>query len=302
MQEQLRYALGLALVLAVGLVGCDDATGPDTGGAQLSVQLTDAPSDYFASATVEIGAVEIIPDDGPPVMLTEDAGEHDLLELQNGVTREIASLDIEPGTYLQLRLIVEGASVELAEGLEFNDGTTSKDLFVPSGAQTGIKINLRATDGNGEEAGVEIVQGETILVVDFDVSQNFVIQGNPDTPAGIQDVLFTPLLRAVVMDVAGSISGSVTSASDGTGLEGLTVQAELQDSPVQEELETEMATATTDADGAYTIRFLSPGTYSVSVQDFEATSESPLSVTVGEAEDVDGVDFEGDPVPSDSDS
>ena len=42
---------------------------------------------------------------------------------------------------------------------------------------------------------LEADEGETtIIVVDFDVAQNFVIQGNPDTPAGIHGILFTPTL------------------------------------------------------------------------------------------------------------
>jgi hypothetical protein len=34
-----------------------------------------------------------------------------------------------------------------------------------------------------------------VVLVDFDVDQNFVIQGNPETPAGINGILFTPVLR-----------------------------------------------------------------------------------------------------------
>lgn len=290
---------GLLLALAVGITACGESTGPG-GDAQLTVALTDAPSEYYASATVDIGAIEIIPDDGPPVTLTNDGGQHDLLTLQNGVTADLATLSIDPGTYLQLRLVVESAHVELADGYQFEDGSTEKDLSVPSGAVNGIKINLSSSDGNGD-AGVEIRQGQTILVVDFDVEQNFVIEGDPDAQAGIQDVLFTPLLRAVVRDVAGSISGTVTSSEDGSGMNSLTVRALLQDSGVMEELQTDEVTAVTsdDGSGSYTINFLSPGTYEVSVDDFSA---DPQTVTVGEAEDVTGVNFSGTSTTSSSGS
>ena len=40
------------------------------------------------------------------------------------------------------------------------------------------------------EAGVT-----TVVLVDFDVNQNFVLQGNPDSPSGIQGMLFTPTLK-----------------------------------------------------------------------------------------------------------
>ena len=290
MFSRLSSALALALALGVGLGACDDSLGPSTNDAQLSVALTDAPSEYFASATVDIGAIEIIPASGPPIELTSSGGEHDLLDLQNGVMADLATLDIESGTYLQLRLIVESASVELAEGYEFADGSTSKSLFVPSGAQTGIKLDLSSADGD-EGAGVEIAPGETILmVVDMDVSQNFVFQGDPDSPEGIQGVLFTPLLRVVLDDVAGTISGTVTSDADGSGLENETVRAVLLSSEVLEALQTDEATAITGSDGSYTIHFLSPGEYEVSVDEFSADSQT---VTVGEDEDVTGIDFVG---------
>jgi hypothetical protein len=51
--------------------------------------------------------------------------------------------------------------------------------------QSGIKVRL--DDPIVTEDGTL-----TIVVVDFDVDENFVLQGNPGTPAGIHDVSFTP--------------------------------------------------------------------------------------------------------------
>ena len=274
-----KISLGLILT-AAATFGCGDSTG--SGAARLTVVVTDAPIDLLESATVQIGDVEIIPADGPPVLLTSDGGTHDLLTLQNGVTGDVASLEIEAGRYLQLRLVVLSASVMLKEGFEFNGGGRVKDLVVPSGAQTGIKINLDASDGDASNAGINISPGETILVIDFDVSQNFKVQGNADTPAGINGFLFTPLLRAVVRDVAGSIAGTITPAANQSA-EGITVMAESQAASVT-------ATAATDAGGKYTIWFLAPGTYTVTV-DGLTTNPASQSVTVGEAQNVADVDF-----------
>ena len=41
----------------------------------------------------------------------------------------------------------------------------------------------------------------SVILVDFDVNENFVIQGNPHTPAGMIGVLFTPALRELSRDV-----------------------------------------------------------------------------------------------------
>lgn len=288
-----------APLFAIGAMACEDSTSPQEGTGQFSVALTDAPSAMFAEATVDIGGIQLI-GDGAPITLTNDGGVHDLLALQNGVMADLATLDVEAGTYHQLRLIVESAQVTLAEGFEFADGTTTRALFVPSGAQTGIKVNLRNADGGEESAGVEISSGETILVVlDMDVERNFVLQGNPDGPQGLLDVQFTPLLRASVLDVAGSISGTVTytSATPADETEFASIEGELDESTslVLEEMQTTTVTTSAAADGSYKLWFVSPGTYDVTAS---ATiggttySDGPQTVPVSEDEDVTGIDFD----------
>ena len=243
---------------------------------------------------VDIGAVELVGGAGGPVVLSEDGtdGFVDLLDLQDAATTALASMEIEAGTYSQLRLIVEAASVTLATDYEFTDGMPTRDLMVPSGAQTGTKLNLSAGDTGGNGGGLDIVPGEMVLVVDFDVSQSFVIQGNPDTPAGITGVSFQPTLRVVVNDVAGSISGTVSTQVADVAVEGLVATAEPVDGTTLEPFQTAAATATTDANGAYTIFFLVPGDYEVSVDVGEGLTSTPVMVTVGEAGHVTDVDFD----------
>jgi hypothetical protein len=273
------------------MVGCgEDGTG--AGDASVRVLLTDAPSDYIAEAQVDIGAVHLINDEDEPIVLTDDGtdGFVNLLELQGTATAALADLEIEADTYTQIRLIVEEAEVTLADGFEFTDQTVTKALQVPSGAQTGIKLNLRSSDG--AEGGVEIAGGETVLVVDFDVNQSFVIQGNPLTPAGILGVLFTPTLRVIVDDVAGTISGTVSTSAQGVSVEGLVVTAEPDDEGLLEEFQTRTATAVTDADGEFTIQFVVPGDYTVSVGTLEGYTAATASVTVGPSAAITAVDFE----------
>ena len=199
-------------------------------------------------------------------------------------------MDVEAGTYTQLRLVVEAASVTLAAGYEFSSGGTSMDLTVPSGAQTGIKLNLSAGDAEGTGGGLEIVPGEMVLVVDFDVNESFVIQGNPSTPAGINSVSFKPTLRVVVNNVAASISGSVTTA-EAAAIEGLVVTAEPVSGTTLEPFQTVAATAMTDANGDYTIFFLVPGDYAVSLDAGEGFMATPVDVTVAASENATGADF-----------
>lgn len=289
--------LALAVtILGIGIAGCDDGTSPQ-GDASVRVLLTDAPIHYVASAWVDIGAVELLPANGDaPIVLSEDGTDDfvDLLDLQGAVTHTLAEAEIEAGDYSQIRLIVEAARVELAEGYEFNDGNVERDLFIPSGAQTGIKLNLSSAEGDDEEGGpVTIASGETVLVLDFDVSKSFVIQGNPETPAGINGMIFKPTLRVVVQDVAASISGTISPAETDGSVEGLVVTATPEDDGLLEEYQTLEGTAITNADGEYTIYFLVPGTYTVTVAAPDGLTTDPASIEVelGEGEDEEEVDF-----------
>ena len=301
-----RRAIPIILASALtvsAFTGCSDSTAPE-GPAHFTVALTDGPGEWFESAEVEIGEVWAIQAGGPPILLSDDGGTHDLLQLKNGVMEELATADIDaPARLLQLRLHVVSATVTLKAPYMFADGETTADLFVPSGAQSGIKINLRDDGGNDDGAGVDLAPGETILVVvDMDVEQNFVFRGGTDEPMALPEVLFTPLLRATLEDVAGSISGTVTYASppaqpdDST--EYASIDAELTPSTVPvEEMETLTASTRAKEDGTYTVLFLSPGTYDVSATAtidgtvYPAVPTAPQSVVVGDGENVTGVDF-----------
>ena len=281
----IRTRSALLSVLAVFALGaCDSPTG-DGNTAHLTLQLTDAPADYLESAVVEIGRIELLPSDGGDrIVLTEAGGTYDLLTLQDGVTAELASLSIPAGGYHELRMVVEGAELTLKDGYEFEAGGSTQTLSVPSGSESGIKVKLRTADGD-EQSGIDIRPGETVLVVDFDVSQNFVMQGDAETPAGIRSYVFTPVLRAVVRDVAGSIAGSVT-APEGVTVEGLQVRATRAGAA---EDEAPVATALVAANGTFLLPFIAPGTYDVTVIAPEGHSATSVEVSVGEDEDVTGI-------------
>lgn len=176
------------LVLTAGMLGCSDSDVMSGGDARVRVMLTDAPADMIASAKVSISRVYLVGEDGGSVDLplaSDPPVSYDLLDLRNGVEALLADHLVPAANYGQLRLIVDSAEVTLVDGLTFSDGTSTRSLTVPSGAQTGIKVLL--------DAPIAADSGElTIVVVDFDVNDNFVLQGPADAPDG---VTFTPVLK-----------------------------------------------------------------------------------------------------------
>jgi hypothetical protein len=295
MRHQSVKTAGIA-VLGLGVLfagGCESLTESE-GTARIQVLLTDAPHELLESAVVTIGQVSIVAEGAGPVVLSDEAAEFDLLELRDGVTARLADLEIEAGRYVQLRLIVTSAEVTLLEAYAFPDGSRTQALKVPSGAQSGIKINLRPpapAEGEDEDAGEGIeITGDETIVVDFDVAQNFKVMGNPNTPAGIKGFLFTPLLRAVVLTDAGSISGTVTD-QNGDPVAGATLSATPLEMGEVAEGETAVAMAMSAEDGTYTIRFLRPGDYRVSVAS-DVGAADPRDVVVQANQDVPDVDFQ----------
>ncbi len=264
----LKVAIG-AVALAALAAGCEkSSTAAGTG--QVSVFLSDATGPGIQSATVWISRVYLIggaDSTGPHFTIDSTPTMYDLLTLQNGVTAALGTATIPVGSYEQLRFIVDSAQVTLAPGEHFADGSSTKSLTVPSGMQTGIKVNFATP--------VQVTPGQTILVADFSVSQSFVFTGPATAPTG---VLFKPVIHAVVQDQAASISGTVAKANLPAKVYAI----------FQTNSDT-LGIATPDTTGAYAIRFLTPGTYTVTA--VGAGLNASKTLTLRAAEDTTGVNF-----------
>jgi len=257
------------LLALVGAVACSNDSGP-SGTGTVEVRLTDAPSDDFQSATIYVSEVTVKGSgaSGSDQVISSTKASYDLLTLQNGVTATMGSATIPTGTYSQVRLLVDSARVVLAAGHTFTDGSTTAKLTVPSGSQTGLKVNFSGP--------VTVTEGQTILVVDFDISQSFVFQGSSNHP---NSVSFKPVLHATVMDVAASISGTITP---------LTSNAAVYAIAGTDTVQTTFANATT---GAYTLSFLPPGTYVVAAKATGFQVSVSAAITLGNAQNLTGVNL-----------
>lgn len=249
--KALSYLVVLSFLFSL-LAGCGGSSSssptasPDSG--KISIELTDAPfpSDRVSEANVTIDKIEIRRSDdsdgNPFVTLSEASQSFNLLELTNGVTRSLVDLDIAEGSYDLIRLYVAEASVVF-------DGKTY-DLSVPSGAETGIKIFI--------EPSIDVAGGLTTeLLLDFDVSRSFVVQGNPDSPAGIDGFTFKPTIKVANLSVSGRLVGEITDTLD-QPLKGVLVSAYASG---------ELYTSTlTDDSGKYAVLGLPEGTYDIVVE------------------------------------
>lgn len=263
----MRTKIIFSLLTAFALVftSCSDdegnGGGPE-GTGTLSVKLTDAPFPYelIAEANVTVYKVEartVLDEDddsdealtlSPYITLMEEDIEVNLLELTNGVTQQLAEIEVPAGSYDQIRVYVKGVNVILTDG-------TVYDLQVPSGDSSGIKVFV--------EPAITVVGGlSSDLLLDFDVSRSFVPKGNLGTPAGINGFNFKPVIKASNLSTAGTLSGNVSTIEEETmiGLFGAQVSVFAAD--------TLNTTSFADPDGNYAILGLDAGTYEV-VSEFE---------------------------------
>lgn len=193
----------------------------------------------------------------PFVVIFEGEQTFDLLDLQNGRSDLLAEAeDLPAGQYNLMRVYVTRGKVTL------KDGAGEFDLFVPSGAQTGIKLFFDFEIDAGEE---------TQLILDVDLSRAFraIPGGRIDDPSTIQNFIFTPAVAMRLINVldAGGISGTVTDDA-AMPMAGAAVTA-------YDEEGNEVTSTSTESDGTYVLGGLLTGEYRV---EFSLTGYADLSV------------------------
>lgn len=273
----MRKITSLVVALLV-LAGCGLQPG---GTGRVEVLLTDAPAAEADSLVVSFGRVDLVPhedDEAGIRTVTDSAGEIDVLTLQNGETRQLGEIPLDAGTYHQLRLIVDEAHLHFGE-----EGSSDEEVYpvtIPSGARTGLKINVEpplvvADDGATSQ-----------VVVDFDASRAVI-----ETPPGSGNYVLKPTgVRAVTE--SGVLEGRVVAEDSGDPVDGASVEIYADDAS-----ET-TAEALTSEDGVFRVITLLEGDYDLVVlaDEYEELTVEDVAVSVGETTDLGELTLT--PVPS----
>jgi hypothetical protein len=290
MRTLTRGALGALAALLVGACGGGGGGGGSTG--QLAVTVTDGPfpatDGCLAAALVEVDRVEVQRVDGSGgwfeiPLATGDVATIDLLDLRAGVEQTLAFAELPTGTYHQIRLHL------LSAVLQFEDGSLEQEFTVPSGMQSGLKINV--------QPHFVVAAGQTTPVVfDIDLARSFHVAGTGGTPTcddlkdGESKVIFSPVVRAMDMNQNGVVSGLVTDAA-GAPVADVDVTAFVAGTVVDATTVPVAGTFSSPAgvpnapEGSYAL-LLAPGTYDLYVQAQGATERtlaaSGVVVTAGQ--------------------
>lgn len=266
------FPAALAIVVLTGLLAACGAQSEE-GSGEVRMRLTDAPADEAESLDVDFGEMQLVPEgdeEGGIRVVADSAGSVNVLEYSNGGFYELGETTVPEGTYTQLRLIVDEASITF-DGAD----AATHDVTVPSGAQTGLKIDL--------EPALKVGGGGPHEVrLDFDAGRAVV-----ETGAGAY-LLMPTALRAVTEP--GEVTGQVLADDTGEPIEGATVEAYRDEALV--------TGATTEEDGTFAFVTLLEGGYRLEVSaDGYVTGEVDVDVTAGDAVALDPIRLT--PEPSD---
>lgn len=270
--------ISLAATLALLAVSCGSQ---GSGSGKVTVLLKDAPAELQA-AVVTIAEVDLVGGSGN-VVLTTTPVTTDLLTLSNDVATLVAGAVIPAGPYSQLRFVITGGYVNVAgaiyassptyEGLP-PDAAVTGPLRMPSYGESGLKVIL--PDGFA-------VGSDSVLVVDFDVSQSF------GHDAGGSDAwVMHPVVKATEAQATGSIAVTLALAPEATLPTGFALtdfQAVLMPAGGTDSTVVPLVDAGNGTVGV-TFQYLFPGDYSVSFQappgigSFSTDPAVPATVTV----------------------
>jgi hypothetical protein len=286
-----------AFGLAVTAVSCSDSSTGNAVDGKITVLLTDAPGDV-KTAVVTISQIYLQgsaegDDASGRVMLRDTPVTTDLLTLASSTAELVKDATIPAGTYGQLRFVITGGYIEV----ENANGTTSifassptyaglpsgasvaGPLKMPSFAQSGLKISV--------PGGITIDAQQTVLLVDFDVSQSF----GKEAGASGQWVM-SPVIKATDLGETGSLQVTLAKADPLTlpSIGGAPVTLGQFKAAVTAAGGTPKQMALTDANndgifeadfsylpaGSYTVDFVAP----TGLTAFTTTPAHPATVTI----------------------
>lgn len=195
------YAL-LACTISLGLYACGGGTSGNTSGGRggssipgiLTVGITDAAVDSAQEVWVQFTGATIQPTNGNAIDFTFDTVKNiDLLSLQGSSYTDLINNEVIPlGSYDWIRLHVNASNDTIYDSyIKLDDGSVH-ELWIPSGSETGLKVNN----------GFELIAMETLnLMIDFDLRKS-VVESNGSYS-------LRPTLRMVDRSGSGTVVGTI---------------------------------------------------------------------------------------------
>ena len=302
-----HYGFWLMAAGLLPLAGCGggSTSGEETG--LFSLAVSDGPIHDARKVCITFDEIEFKHSDDAPFVVVLPAPEKvNLLDFQgNNAAPLLFNEELPAGNYEWLRLGIDASLGsnggvgdtlgDLCDGeasyIVMNDDTVH-NLFVPSGAETGLKL----------VSGFTVpVNGSADFTAEFDLMKSIT------APPGLQpDVILKPAIRLVNNVEAGTLTGQVADTlatapdcepsvyvfDDGVIPNGIEDGVDDPDDPVATALVEELVNGAAVTEYHYTIGFLLAGDYEVAftcnTEEFEPAEGKPATIA---AQTLTTVDF-----------
>lgn len=186
------YGITIPLLASCGGGGSSGSDDP----ASLSLNITDAPVDEALEVVVEFTGVSVKPRDSEAIVFDFDTPRSiDLLALQGNASEPLLTdVEIPSDNYDWIRLAVTAELDQVLDSYITLTNGISHELWVPSGDQTGLKLNSGFTALAGSQYD---------FTIDFDLRKSVA------DPVGQAGLILRPSLRLVDNTEAGTLNGSI---------------------------------------------------------------------------------------------
>jgi len=208
----------LALTASLAACGGGGAPSVPTTG-QLNLKITDAPVDGADHVYVVFTGVELQPATGPRVNIDFASKEIDLLAFQDTAADLLRGEEVPAGDYNWMRLKVIAVKNQ-SDGSRIVFPGETFPLYIPSGAETGLKLNRPFRVAAG---------GVTRLIADFDLRKSIIKPKGQDP-----NYVLKPVLRLMDEMQTGTLEGTVDLRQMTDEQLGLTGQTGQDPRPITE--------------------------------------------------------------------
>ncbi|MDH5571435.1 MAG: DUF4382 domain-containing protein [Gammaproteobacteria bacterium] len=275
------FCLASTLVLSACGGGSGGSTEATSGSGTISLNITDAPIDSASKVVVAFTGVSVKPENGAAfdIDFVDANGKPvvksiDLLQQQGSHSEPILiNHTLAAGHYDWMRLNVLASQHSSDSYIELDNGL-QHSLYVPSGDETGLKLNR----------GFDITSGGAVtFTIDFDLRKSIVVPGNNS-----QDYKLRPSLRIVNNTTVGHISGSIGSVTlTDASCAGHTdyavyvfTGADVTPDDVDNDGVEPVATALVSTTYEYAVGFLEQGTYTIAFTCEAADDDNEADETI----------------------
>ena len=261
------FATCLGLCAAT-MTSCDRGAVTPASGTTRTL-LTDDPFPYSRVASVDLFIVSVSasvsPDTGASgagsfVTLATPNRRINVLGLQNGLTEELGTAALPTGAITAVKLVIDTdrSSITLKSGAVLTGSSTPGIHWQSSAGQPALNALLHEN--------ILVPDTGAVVVVDYDVGQAFIAPQEIDPTSTDSGFIFSPVLRATDATRTGSIAGVVRAHSaTGSAVENASLRLYLGTPGTPENTWPMLATAKTDASGAFRFAYVTRSSYWASI-------------------------------------